>query len=111
MWGLFITPDVSSWQGNLPDFAASASRPDIVGFVIKSSQGLGPGVRPDLGHSPTWFADNWQRVIAAGAGRYGSSWFRGCYHFATPNTSGAAQADYMLAAVEKAGGWGPCGKA
>lgn len=102
----FFIPDLSSWQGNLPDFSAIAARPDMVGCIIKSSQGLGPGVRTDLGHSPTWFADNWTRVRDAGGSRYGTSWFRGSFHFASPNSSGAAQADYVLATVDRAGGWG-----
>jgi|GEM_PF-6428108 len=101
----FFIPDVSSWQGNLPNFSAVAADPTMVGCIIKSSQGLGPGVRTDLGHSPTWFIDNWPRVAAAGGARYGTSWFRGCYTYGTPASSGTAQADYMLATVERAGGW------
>lgn len=101
----FFLPDLSSWQGNAPNFDAIAAAPDMVGCIIKSSQGLGPGVSPDQGHSLTWFKDNWPRVRAAGGARYGTRWFRGLYHYAT-TTSGAAQADYVLQAVDRAGGWG-----
>lgn len=107
MAGPFFIPDVSSWQGNAPNFDAIADAgPNYVGCIIKSSQGLGPGVSPQYGHSLTWFRDNWPRVRAAGRDRYGESWFRGCYHFATPRASGTAQADFVLSTVERAGGWG-----
>lgn len=105
MPGPFFIVDVSSWEGNLPNFdAIAAAGPNYIGCIIKSSQGLGPGV--SRGHSLTWFKDNWPRVRASGGSRYGSTWFRGCYHYATPRTSGAAQADYMLKTIERAGGWG-----
>jgi GH25 family lysozyme M1 (1,4-beta-N-acetylmuramidase) len=105
----FFIPDLSSWEGNLPNFAAIAAQPDMIGCIIKASEGLSPGVRVDLGHSPTWFADNWKRVLDAGKSRFLSwryrRWFRGCYHFGTPTAKGNVQADYLLDTVEKAGGW------
>jgi hypothetical protein len=111
MAGPFFIPDLSSWEGNTPNFDAISAAPSMVGCIIKSSQGVGPGVSSQHGHSLTWFRDNWPRVRAAGDGylkgfRYGRSWFRGCYHYATPTPSGTLQADYMLAAVDRAGGWG-----
>ena len=106
MAGPFFIPDLSSWEGNKPNFdAIAAAGPSYVGCIIKCSQGVGPGVRPDLGHSLTWFKDNWSRVAAAGGSRYGTSWFRGTYHYATPTPTGTVQADYMLRTVERAGGW------
>ena len=103
----FFIPDLSSWEGNRPDFdAIAAAGPSYVGCIIKASQGIGPGVSPKYGHSLTWFRDNWPRVAAAGGSRYGRNWFRGCYHFATPRSTGTAQADYLLSTVERAGGWG-----
>jgi hypothetical protein len=63
-------------------------------------------VSPQHGHSLTWFQDNWPRVRVAGGSRYGRTWFRGCYHYATTTPDGGAQADYLLGAVERAGGWG-----
>lgn len=101
----FFLPDISSWQGNAPNFGAIAAAPNMVGCIIKSSQGLGPGVSVENGHSLTWFKDNWPRVAAAGGARYGTSWFRGLYHYASPTASGEAQADYVLTTVERAGGW------
>lgn len=107
MAGPFFIPDLASWEGNRPDFdAIAAAGSSFVGCIIKSSQGVGPGVRPDLGHSLTWFKDNWPRVRAAGGSRYGTSWFRGSYHYAEPTPSGTAQADYVLATIDRAGGWG-----
>jgi GH25 family lysozyme M1 (1,4-beta-N-acetylmuramidase) len=105
--GPFFIPDLSSWEGNRPNFdAIAAAGPSYVGCIIKASQGVGPGVSPKHGHSLTWFRDNWPRVRTAGGGRYGKTWFRGCYHFATPTPSGTVQADFLLSTVEKAGGWG-----
>lgn len=101
----FFLPDLSSWQGNLPNFNAIAATPNMVGCIIKSSQGIGPGVSVEHGHSLTWFKDNWPRVAAAGRDRYGTSFFRGLYHYGTPTPSGAAQADYVLDTVDRAGGW------
>jgi GH25 family lysozyme M1 (1,4-beta-N-acetylmuramidase) len=102
----FFIPDLSSWEGNAPNFDAIAAAPNMVGCIIKASEGISPGVRIDLGHSPTWFKDNWQRVRAAGGSRYGTNWFRGCYHFGTPTPGGDVQADYLLTTVDRAGGWG-----
>jgi len=107
MAGPFFIPDLSAWQGPLPDFDAIAADSRMVGAIIKSSQGLGPGVAK--GHSPLWFQTNWPRLRAAGGSRYGYSWFRGSYHYATPNASGTAQADYVVSALERAGGWDPFG--
>jgi hypothetical protein len=104
--GPFFIPDLSSWEGNSPNFnAIAAAGPSYVGCIIKSSQGLGPGVSVKNGHSLTWFKDNWPRVAAAGGSRYGTSWFRGLYHYASTTSSGTAQADYVLKTVDSAGGW------
>lgn len=106
MAGPFFIPDLSSWEGNTPNFdAIAAAGSNFVGCIIKSSQGVGPGVSPQHGHSLTWFKDNWPRVASAGGQRYGTSWFRGCYHYASTTSTGAAQADYVLQTVERAGGW------
>ena len=96
--GPYFIPDLSHWQGDRPNFNAIAATPRMVGCIIKATQGVT--------YAPSWFVNNWNRVRAAGGSRYGSSWFRGCYHFAAPNPSGATQADFMLAHVQKAGGWG-----
>jgi hypothetical protein len=98
MAGHFFIPDVSAHQGELPNFSAVAADSRMVGCIIKATQGVT--------YAPSWFTVNWPRVTAAGGSRYGKSWFRGCFHFATPTPSGTAQADYLLKAVERAGGWG-----
>ena len=95
--GPFFIPDLSAWEDVLPNFGAIAAQPNMVGCIIKATQGTS--------YAPNWFAINWARVRAAGGSRYGRDWFRGCYHFATPSPGGAAQADYLLAAVDRAGGW------
>lgn len=98
MPGPFFIPDVSRWQGPRPNFAAIAALPDHVGCIVKATQGVH--------FAPAWFAENWPRVRASGGPRYGRSWFRGCFHYAEPTASGTAQADYLLRAVDRAGGWG-----
>jgi len=96
--GPFFIPDIyENDLGPSPNFGALAVQPGVVGCIIKATQGVT--------YSPAWFTRNWNAVGAAGAARY-DSWFRGCYHFATPTPGGAAQADYYLKAVQAAGGWG-----
>jgi hypothetical protein len=103
MGGPFFIPDIyaNDPTGPLPNFAALAAQPSMVGCVLKATQGVS--------YAPAWFMNNWPRVRAAGGARYGKSWFRGCYHFATPDASGTAQADFVLDAIERAGGWDPEG--
>jgi GH25 family lysozyme M1 (1,4-beta-N-acetylmuramidase) len=96
--GPFFVVDMSAWQGALPNIPAIANNPRMVGCIVKATQGVN--------YAPPWFTANWPRARAAGGSRYGSSWFRGCYHYATPDASGTAQADFVLAAIERAGGWG-----
>jgi hypothetical protein len=93
----FFIPDLSAWEGALPNLAAITVQPNMVGCIIKATQGTT--------YAPNWFIINWARVRTIGGARYGTSWFRGCYHYATPSPNGAAQADYLLAAVDRAGGW------
>jgi GH25 family lysozyme M1 (1,4-beta-N-acetylmuramidase) len=104
MAGPFFIPDLSAWQGPLPNFNAIAAAPNHIGCIIKATQGVGPGV--SQGHSPQWFGLNWPRVREAGSSRFGQTWFRGCYCYAEPTPSGTAQADYLLRTVDLAGGWG-----
>lgn len=83
--------------GASPNFAALAQAPSVAGVILKATQGLS--------YSPAWFQNNWPAARGASPSRYGSSWFRGCYHFGVPTASGSDQADYLLAAVASAGGW------
>lgn len=97
--GPYFIPDIyENDLGPAPNFSALAADPRMVGCIIKATQGVS--------YSPAWFTANWPRVHAAGGSRYGDSWFRGAYHFGTPSASGTAQADYFLATVARAGGWG-----
>jgi hypothetical protein len=99
MAGPFFIVDLSAWEGPRPNFEAIVAARDHVGCIIKATQGVT--------YSPSWFTENWPRVRAAGGERYGSSWFRSLYHYAEPTPSGSEQADYLLRAVDRAGGWGP----
>ena len=72
---------------------------DCYGAIIKCTESTG-------GYQYTpWFIDNWKRLIVLAGERYGRTWFRGAYHFLTFAKSGAAQADYYLDTINKAGGW------
>jgi len=94
--GIFV-PDIYEQDlGPTPNFAALAARSDIAGVIIKATQGVQ--------YSPAWFTVNWGRARAAAGARYGSTFFRGCYHFGMPTTRGDVQADFCLAAIAKAGG-------
>jgi GH25 family lysozyme M1 (1,4-beta-N-acetylmuramidase) len=92
----FLVADVSAHQGDAPNFGALAEK--CVGVILKATQGTH--------YHPSWFAKNWRRARNAGGARYGTSWFRGAYHYLEFDTDGAAQADYFLDAIEAAGGWG-----
>jgi hypothetical protein len=97
--GPYFIPDIYEKDlGPAPAFDALAANGRMVGCILKATE----GVR----YSPSWFTVNWQRVRDAAPDRYGDSWFRGCYHFGRPDASGRAQADFLLSAVERAGGWG-----
>jgi GH25 family lysozyme M1 (1,4-beta-N-acetylmuramidase) len=69
------------------------------GAIIKATEGTGFG--------PKWFDANWKAVREVAGDRYGADWFRGAYHFLKFNQDGAAQADFYLSVIERAGGWGP----
>lgn len=66
------------------------------GALFKASQG-------------TWFRSDWtgatrQAFINAAGDRYGVTAFDGFYHYLDLSQDGAAQADYAMRAVERAGG-------
>lgn len=67
------------------------------GAIVKATEGTY--------YHPPWFEQQWRKVRAAAGERYGVDWFRGCYHFLKFNIDGRAQADYYLAAINRAGGW------
>ena len=93
----FFVPDIyASDLGELPNFSALTARQDMVGVILKATQGVQ--------YAPQWFVTNWQRARASAGSRYGSTFFRGCYHFGMPTTHGAQQADFCLNLVDRAGG-------
>jgi GH25 family lysozyme M1 (1,4-beta-N-acetylmuramidase) len=69
---------------------------DFVGGILKATDGVSYGYT-------AWFIKNFQRLKESE--RYGTSWFRGAYHYLQFLQPGATQADYYLSTVEKAGGW------
>lgn len=84
--------------GARPPFEAVAAQPGYAGAIIKATEGTSYA-------KAHWFETNWSRVRDAARERYGTSWFRGCYHFLTFAKSGAAQADYYVRTIERAGGF------
>jgi len=95
----FLVADVSRHQGDRVAFDVIAAHPDMVGVIVKISEGLHYAPRE-------WIAHNWPAARAAGGVRYGDTWFRGAYHYLRINVDGAKQADFFLDAIERAGGWG-----
>lgn len=96
--GPFFIPDFGHGLGS-PEFDALARVPNIVGSILKVTQGTGAAW-------PAWFNTHWPRARAAGGARYGSTWFRGAYVFGTPD-DGVRQCDFALDQIDRAGGWGP----
>lgn len=84
--------------GPHPPWTVLATSPHYFGAVIKATEGTH--------YAPQWFADNWRALRNVVPGRYGSTWFRGAYHFLRLNEPGTPQADYYLNAIDRAGGWG-----
>lgn len=93
----FFVPDISAYQTTV-NFAAITSRSDIAGVILKATQGMQ--------YAPQWFVDNFPRARAQAGSRYGSTFFRGVYHFGMPNWRGDQQADYCMAHIQRAGGLG-----
>lgn len=87
-----------------PDWGKLTGDARFYGAILKALEGTSfpPG--------EAWFAEQWPAVRAAGGARYGSTWFRGAYHYLILRggdaASGTAQAEAYLRTVEKAGGWG-----
>lgn len=71
-----------------------------VGAYIKASQGT-------YWRDNKWFGFNWAKLLSVGGGRYGTNWSRGAYHYLDARINGTAQAEYYLATVKQAGGFGP----
>jgi GH25 family lysozyme M1 (1,4-beta-N-acetylmuramidase) len=80
-----------------PNWEAAAAAENVVGAIIKATEGLA--------FDTTWFGKNWPAVKDVVPDRYGTSWFRGAYHFLKFNKDGADQADFYLKAIDEAGGF------
>jgi len=103
--GTFIITDI--FPGDLGPNPPFESLPglvvngkEVVGCVIKASQGTGWGKRNE-----TWFQRNWPKIRDVAGARYGVDFFRGCYHFLVLSGDGAKQADYFCDQVKAAGGF------
>jgi GH25 family lysozyme M1 (1,4-beta-N-acetylmuramidase) len=84
--------------GGTPNWPALLEAPNVVGAILRATEGTGFS-------RPSWFATNWAAVHDLCPERYGSTWFRGAYHFLKFNQDGAAQADFYLKVIEDAGGF------
>jgi GH25 family lysozyme M1 (1,4-beta-N-acetylmuramidase) len=82
-----------------PQWDAVVAAPEFVGGIIKATEGTGFG--------PDWFKVNWAKLRDVAPDRYGTTWFRGAYHFMRFEESGADQADFYLRKIDEAGGFGP----
>lgn len=85
--------------GGHPDLAAlAAAGAPWHGCILKATEGT-------YYTGGEWFRAGWRQVRDLGGFRYGSSWFRGAYHYLIFALDGGAQADYYLRAIDRAGGW------
>ena len=103
--GTFLIPDIYPLDlGPNPPFnvlpGLVASGKEVVGCVVKASQGVGWGKSNEA-----WFQRAWQQLRDVAGDRYGIDFFRGCYHYLELAGDGAAQADYFCDLVDAAGGW------
>lgn len=93
-----LVADASHWQGENPPWSVLAAHPEMCGVILKATEGLN--------YAPDWFVAHWSRVRDVARLRYGDTWFRGAYHYLDVRADGAAQADFYLAHVKRAGGFG-----
>jgi lysozyme len=94
----FLIVDASAHTGAAPRWDVLAAHPNVVGVIIKATQGTS--------YAPAWFHEHWPRVRDVARARYGDTWFRGAYHYLEFLQDGAKQADFFLDAIDRAGGWG-----
>lgn len=91
---------VDVYSGDLhgrPDWEALVATPDFAGAIVKATESTAFDTR--------WFKTNWPKVKDVGGDRYGTTWFRGAYHYLKFNRGGREQADFYLKAVDEAGGF------
>ena len=83
--------------GGKPNWQAVVDAADFVGSIIKATESTTFDV--------TWFKKNWLDLKTIGGDRYGTTWFRGAYHFLKFNVSGRDQANFYLRTIDSAGGF------
>lgn len=86
--------------------------PDIQKLVLAGEPWVGVDLKVSQGiyySSGAWLQKYWAQARSLAGSRYGSTWFRGGYHYMQfdTNQKPKAQAEFFLKAIEKAGGWGP----
>jgi GH25 family lysozyme M1 (1,4-beta-N-acetylmuramidase) len=83
-----------------PDIAklVSAGLP-WCGMILKATEGT-------YYNGGVWLQTYWPLACSLAGARYGSTWFRGAYHYVNIGECGVAQADYFLCHVQRVGGWG-----
>ena len=89
---------VDLYSGDLcgkPNWEAVIAAESFVGAIIKATEGLA--------FDTSWFSTNWQLLKSISPERYGTTWFRGAYHFLKFGQSGKDQADFFLKAIDDAG--------
>lgn len=75
----------------------------VIGAILKADDGRGDS------NNRKFFKKEWKRLRDAGGDRYGTSWFRGAYHYARVDYSGREQAMRYLETIDQAGGWDDVG--
>lgn len=80
--------------GNLSLLAAAGD--PWIGSIVKASEGLG--------FVSSWFGDQWRRLRELAPDRYGSTWFRGAYHYIRLDQDPIKQAHAFLGQIQAAGG-------
>lgn len=79
--------------------ALAAAGAPWCGAMLKATQGT-------YYTGGTWFPGAWRMVKLAGVhANRGAGWVRGAYHYLSTTLSGRNQADYFVAALNRAGGW------
>lgn len=70
------------------------------GIILKATQG-------DYYSGGAWFMNYWKRArLSVPVSRYGKDWFRGAYHYLDITRNAKVQAQFFLAKIQDAGGWG-----
>jgi len=94
--GIFLGPDVSSWQHSGGAINWTATRASVSFAFIKATEGAG---RASTSSTNPWFGKDWKAAGAAGV-------VRGAYHYARPRyplSTAASDAQRFMSVVGQAG--------